>query len=778
MAKTKTKTKTKAKAKTKVVNETFSDDSSDCSDDSFLNNGLNDEMLPTVRVEIEKMVIYEKGATYKSHTDIEKRQGVFGTVMISLPSKHEGGIMTFEYCGQKPRRYKSHLKTQSFATWYTGVSHKLAPITSGYRWVLVLKLIDNRNALNHVPTGLMFPDEIQGVKRALERWLELGPESRLKKCLHYLLEKDYLSAKGKYRLRGQDLGRVQLLRAAYNELPIEVFVGSLEGKAVPRGKDVYRIKTLVDLDDNMVAQDLPLDEKDILDRDEFREVKGKDGYKRQRRRSFVALVPHDSLASFLKCDGKIRYDTLEPLVAFFARSSLRPGASKGVFDTLVHLCREPEFKEAISGETLTLCLQAFVQFGEFEHFRVAAMHDQNTLPSSFFKWLRGWVVASPDKLLERFNNIQQGASLAISSCGYPTDQFKFITQLAPLPSGEFADEVETPKPMLDWARETIRPCLDSIGMDNLDRGTGSRIVDLSLYFSDPVAFLKTTLPKFRGMPNPLPFHLWFLDFAQLSGEMSKAVDQVRSDDVAAFFGIISKLSTPSNDLASLFASKIVVDAPRFRATEFATLWVPFLHAVPGKLIYYEIPLDTPCHQQLCSALVKSLLDNLVGPEPVDTESQTRGSVSCGCVYCTQLNEFLADSSQSIGTLPIARTEREHLKDQLKSTGIDCKCEAVPGDSPCTLMTKAPSQQHVENREAWVGRQKTALDLLRKMEKSHLEQLLGPDYSLFLKLERAVDPSSAPQPVARVKRKLSDTDIVDMGEGTKKNLKITSFFTKK
>ncbi|RSL55050.1 hypothetical protein CEP53_007247 [Fusarium sp. AF-6] len=702
-------------AKTKVVDETFSDDSSDCSDDSFLNNGINDEMLvgasllqtrtteqflshhdldpaynisihvpdarppepyqyggdittdgspgkiwelkqsqfgfgggwpvvlhhicrvvhpsnswqPTVRVEIEKMAIYEKGATYKSHTDIEKRQGVFGTVMISLPSKHEGGVMTFEYCGQKPRRYKSHLKTQSFATWYTGVSHKLAPITSSYRWVLVLKLIDNRNALNHVPTGLMFPDEIQTVKRALERWLELGRESRLKKCLHYLLEKDYLSAKGKYRLRGQDLGRVQLLRAAYSELPIEVFVGSLEGKAVPRGKDVYRIKTLVDLDDNMVAQDLPLDEKDILDRDEFREVKGKD---------------------------------------------------------------------------------AFVQFGEFEHFKVAAMHHQNTLPSSFFKWLRGWVVASPDKLLERFTNIQQGASLAISSCGYPSDQFKFITQLAPLPSGEFADEVETPKPMLDWAREMIRPCLDSIGSDNLDRAAGSRIVDLSPYFSDPIAFLKTTLPKFRGIPNPLPFHLRFL--------------------------------------------------------------------VPGKLIYYTIPLDRPCHQQLCSALVKSLLDNLVGPEPVDTESQTRGTVSCGCVYCTQLNEFLADSSQSIGTLPIARTEREHLKDQLKSTGIDCKCEAVPGDSPCTLMTKAPSQQHVENREAWVGRQKTALDLLRKMEKSHLEQLIGPDYSIFLKLERVVDPSSVPQPVARMKRKVSDTDIVDMGEGTKKNLKITSFFTKK
>lgn len=94
------------------------------------------------------------------------------------------------------------------------------------------------------------------------------------------------------------------------------------------------------------------------------------------------------------------------------------------------------------------------------------------------------------------------------------------------------------------------------------------------------------------------------------------------------------------------------------------------------------------------------------------------------------------------------------------------------------MTKAPSPQHVENRKAWVSRQETAYNLLRKMEKSHLEQLLGPDYSLFLGLERAVHPPATPQPGAGMKRKVSDADIVDLGGEKKKNLKITSFFTKK
>lgn len=184
------------------------------------------------------------------------------------------------------------------------------------------------------------------------------------------------------------------------------------------------------------------------------------------------------------------------------------------------------------------------------------------------------------------------------------------------------------------------------------------------------------------MSNPLPFHLRFLDqlrnlivkeglpereyshlfketsrwlietadFAQLSGqvsgEKSKAVNQdqlgykVKDVRITNFLVRLIKSSTKPDDLVSLFASKIVADAPRFRATELATLWMPLLCEVPGKLTENKIPLNTPCYQQLCSALFKSLLDNLVGPEPVDTESQARGSVSCGCVYCTQLNESL------------------------------------------------------------------------------------------------------------------------------------------
>ncbi|KAJ4328039.1 hypothetical protein N0V84_001569 [Fusarium piperis] len=715
------------------------------------------EKRSLIQIEVDKLVVYEKGAMYKAHTDADNMKSVIGTIIVSLPSKHEGGHMVFEHGG--PQDYLRPKK-------------------------LVLR--SDRGLL---PTGLIIPAEVQEVKQALERWLSASPESRKDRYLYWSLDEDYLSA-GQYHIQGRDFGRVQLLRAAYSELPIEVFVGTLEAPSRKRVKDTYRIKTLVDVDDHTVARDLPLetfDEERALDPKRI-SILGLP--------EIVQVVPHDALASFLKCDGEISPNTLEPLLAFFARSSLRPGVSRSVFYTFLHLCEQPGFTEGISSQTLELALKAFVQFGRFEDFRVASMWDHGTLGLSFFRWLRAWLVASPNEVLERFKNIREEASYIISLCGYPTNQFKFIAQLTPLPASPFADEVETPKPMLDWAQEMIRSCLDGIG--------------------DPLVFLEeTALPKARGMSKPLPFHLRFLarlwkqtckgklpkdganrifgeasrwlfetaDFAQLSGEMTEPVDQshlrykVKSENLTEFIVSLIKQSTELDDLASLFASKIVSDAPRFQATELTSLWMPFLFALPGKLIASKIPFNTPCCQQVCSAVVKSFIDNWVGPEPVDTESQARGSVSCCCSYCTQLNEFLADPSQRTGTLPLARTEREHLKDELRSAGIDCKCKAVPGDNPCTVMIKAPSLQHYENCDAWVHRQWSAHKLLKELEEGYLEKLLGPDYSLFLDLERTVKRPAKPQPVARVKRKASDTDVANL-RGEKKNFKITSFFIKK
>ncbi|CAP61006.1 uncharacterized protein PODANS_2_14040 [Podospora anserina S mat+] len=53
-----------------------------------------------IRAELYKMLIYEKGALFKPHTDTEKIPGMFGTIVICLPSAHEGGDVVATHCGQ------------------------------------------------------------------------------------------------------------------------------------------------------------------------------------------------------------------------------------------------------------------------------------------------------------------------------------------------------------------------------------------------------------------------------------------------------------------------------------------------------------------------------------------------------------------------------------------------------------------------------------------------------------------------------------------------------
>jgi hypothetical protein len=53
------------------------------------------------RAELYKMLLYGKGAMFKPHADSEKAPGMFGTLVISLPSAHFGGCVVMTHKGQR-----------------------------------------------------------------------------------------------------------------------------------------------------------------------------------------------------------------------------------------------------------------------------------------------------------------------------------------------------------------------------------------------------------------------------------------------------------------------------------------------------------------------------------------------------------------------------------------------------------------------------------------------------------------------------------------------------
>ncbi|KAK0713605.1 hypothetical protein B0T26DRAFT_367319 [Lasiosphaeria miniovina] len=75
------------------------------------------------------MLIYETGAMFKPHTGTEKIPGIFGTLVVCLPSPHQGGDLVLRHPGQTKVIETSEVQP-SIACWYSDVSHEVLPVTS------------------------------------------------------------------------------------------------------------------------------------------------------------------------------------------------------------------------------------------------------------------------------------------------------------------------------------------------------------------------------------------------------------------------------------------------------------------------------------------------------------------------------------------------------------------------------------------------------------------------------------------------------------------------
>lgn len=56
--------------------------------------------VQVLKAEMHELLVYEEGALFKSHKDTEKTPGMFGTLVVSLPSsEHEGGDIPVSFNG-------------------------------------------------------------------------------------------------------------------------------------------------------------------------------------------------------------------------------------------------------------------------------------------------------------------------------------------------------------------------------------------------------------------------------------------------------------------------------------------------------------------------------------------------------------------------------------------------------------------------------------------------------------------------------------------------------
>lgn len=102
----------------------------------------------TVSASLYKMLVYEKGDFFLSHRDTEKEKGMFGSMVIVLPSKYTGGELTvsFENTQKKIDFSNDSAKNKiCIAAFYADCEHEISPLLSGYRVCLVYNLIQEKS---------------------------------------------------------------------------------------------------------------------------------------------------------------------------------------------------------------------------------------------------------------------------------------------------------------------------------------------------------------------------------------------------------------------------------------------------------------------------------------------------------------------------------------------------------------------------------------------------------------------------------------------------------
>ncbi|KAK5955576.1 hypothetical protein OHC33_003217 [Knufia fluminis] len=140
-----------------------------------------------VSAELYKLLLYEEGAFFKPHQDSEKTPGMFGTLVVSLPSKHEGGTVVLSHNKQK-YQYDSAKASEfetSFAAWYADVFHEVQPVTSGHCLVLTYNLVQQTSDVpQKAPSGDQ-NTHLRSLLSAYEKAIEQGWDEDVCKALGF-----------------------------------------------------------------------------------------------------------------------------------------------------------------------------------------------------------------------------------------------------------------------------------------------------------------------------------------------------------------------------------------------------------------------------------------------------------------------------------------------------------------------------------------------------------------------------------------------------------------
>jgi 2OG-Fe(II) oxygenase superfamily len=198
-----------------------------------------------VAAEFYKLLVYDRGSFFLPHRDTEKTVGMFGTMIVTLPSTYRGGALRISHAGREVtvETGVADPSELSYAAFYADCEHEVLPIEEGHRVCLIYNLIQKHSKGRHIT--LKAPEyESQAAKIAsiLDRSLQ---SSDAPAKIVWLCDHQYSPAGLSFSaLKGADAARARVLLDAASRAQCDAYLGIVHigesGAAEPHYDTFYR----------------------------------------------------------------------------------------------------------------------------------------------------------------------------------------------------------------------------------------------------------------------------------------------------------------------------------------------------------------------------------------------------------------------------------------------------------------------------------------------------------------------------------------------------------
>ncbi len=183
-----------------------------------------------VVAELYKLLLYDEGGFFVPHRDTEKSPGMFGTLIVGLPSLHTGGELVVRHRGREVRLDLrcGDPSEVAYVAFYADCMHEVLPLTSGYRPVLVYNLL--KKGRGRRPRPPAYATQTAALTTLLQGWCAhqgVADDSPAK--LIYPLAHAYTPAALSFEaLKGEDAAQASVLAAAARQSGCELHLALMQ----------------------------------------------------------------------------------------------------------------------------------------------------------------------------------------------------------------------------------------------------------------------------------------------------------------------------------------------------------------------------------------------------------------------------------------------------------------------------------------------------------------------------------------------------------------------